>query len=477
MSWQRMLPLVLALGGLTWPTGCARFHDRPLSAAGKLDNFEARTLDRADLKEYLQAHIGAAQWPLQTWSLTDLTLAAFFYHPSLDVARAQLKTAKGEVITAGERPNPSVSFAPGFNSSNRESVSGVSSWIVDTALDIPIETAGKRGYRIAQAEHLSDAARLNITAAAWQVRSHVRQALLDLYAARETETLLLQQQAIQADNVRLLQLQQEAGEVSPFEVSQARIPLDATRLEVVEAQKKQAQARAQLASAVGVPLKALDGVRFSFDALIQMPSSPPAADVRRAALLDRADVRAALAEYGASQSALQLEITKQYPDVNLGPGYSYDQSENKWSLGVSLTLPVLNQNQGAIATAKGRRAEAAAKFSALQADIIGQIEQSVTNYEASLKKLQTARSLSEELKKRAEATRKMFQAGEILKLEVAAADLEVSTNALAQLTARVDALQALGQIEDALQQPADLPRWQGLIPQQSTDTKREIHHE
>ena len=40
-----------------------------------------------------------------------------------------------------------------------------------------------------------------------------------------------------------------------------------------------------------------------------------APDIRREAILNRADVRGALAEYAASQSALQLEIAKQYADL------------------------------------------------------------------------------------------------------------------------------------------------------------------
>ena len=388
MRLRWMLLLLLAA------TGCTRFQDRPLSASGNLDAFESRTLDRDDLKTYVQANITTAQWPLKTWDLAGLTLAAFFYHPDLDVARAQLATTQGEMKTAGEQPNPSVSVSPGFNATNKPSVTGVSSWIVDTALEIPIETAGKRGYRIAQAQRLTEAARLSIATAAWQVRGCVRQAMLDLYAAQETEVQLLRQQAIQSDNVRLLQLQLEAGAVSPFEVSQARIPLNATRLEIVDAQKKQAQARAQLATAIGIPLTALDGASFTFDALTKLPQELPATVARHQALLNRPDVLASLAGYQASQSALQLEIAKQYPDLNIGPGYQYDQSDNKWALGVSLTLPVFNQNQGAIAAAEGRRAEAAAKFGALQAGIIGQIEQATTTYQASLKKLQTAQLLA-----------------------------------------------------------------------------------
>ena len=42
------------------------------------------------------------------------------------------------------------------------------------------------------------------------------------------------------------------------------------------------------------------------------------------ALTHRADVLAALAEYAAAEALLRSEIAKQYPDIHLNPGYSFD---------------------------------------------------------------------------------------------------------------------------------------------------------
>ena len=81
-------------------------------------------------------------------------------------------------ITAGERPNPSVSLTPTYDTTTPPP------WILGVSFDIPIETAGKRGYRLAQARHLSDAARWNLVAAFWQVRSRVR-ATFDAESARD----------------------------------------------------------------------------------------------------------------------------------------------------------------------------------------------------------------------------------------------------------------------------------------------------
>ena len=64
---------------------------------------------------------------------------------------------------------------------------------------------------------------------------------------------------------------------------------------------------------------------------------------------------------------LRLEIARQYPDLHLNPGYEFDQADSKWALGLSIELPLLNQNQGPIAEAEARRLESAARFESLQA--------------------------------------------------------------------------------------------------------------
>ena len=53
--------------------------------------------------------------PQDSWGLKALTLVAFYYQPTLDEARAQLLAAQAAKITAGQRPNPSVSVTPGYD--------------------------------------------------------------------------------------------------------------------------------------------------------------------------------------------------------------------------------------------------------------------------------------------------------------------------------------------------------------------------
>jgi len=320
------VPILWVIAALM--TGCASFQPKPISPAQTASSFEARTLDNAGLKAFLEEnlHHEISPWPPKIWDFTMLSLASFYYHPDLDVARAKWGVAEAGVITAGAIPNPSAGLTPQYNA---DAASSVSPWTLGFTLDIPIETAGKRGYRISQAKCLSEAARLNIATVTWRVRSQLRTSLLNLYAADQSELILKRQLAIQEDLVKLLEERLTVGEVSRPDVTQAHLSLDQIRVSLSEAQRQRAEARVRIADALGLWVGTLKEVEISFAFLEKLPAELPSPNVRRQALLNRTDILSALAGYAASQSALQLEIAKQYPDIHLGPGYKWDQGENK----------------------------------------------------------------------------------------------------------------------------------------------------
>ena len=444
--------------------GCARYTPQPITPAETAANLESRSLDNPALKIFLETnlHREFPQWPAVSWDLETLTLAAFYYHPSLDVARAQWAVAQGGTKTAGGRLNPSVSVTPAFNN---QIPGAPSPWIVPLSFDIPIETAGKRRLRIEQARNLSESARLNIASTAWQVRSGVRRSLVDLNGARQMEVLLREQQALQTENLHLLERQREAGAVSGFEVSQAAIAADSSQLALRDAERQSAEARVQLATAIGIPVSAIDPAKLSFNGLGELPSDASLAEARRQALLNRSDILGALAEYAASQSALQLEIAKQYPDLHLGPGYAWNSGsagDSQWELGLTAELPVLNQNQGPIAEAKAKRAELAAQFNALQATVLSDIDLALAGYRAALHKRSDADDLQTRLQKQEQRSRAMMDLGEIARGDLVALQLQLSAASQARLDAVIKLQQAQTQLENALQGPLGLPAsvWQ-----------------
>lgn len=444
-----MRPLfhTLLLTALLGPCGCVRFHPQPLTAETNLAQFEARSLDSPELKRFFEEHVAAPTWPLANWDFEQLTLAAFFYNPDLDVARAKWGTAQGARGIAGERPNPSVTFAPGYNTT------APPPWILGLSFDVPIETAGKRGYRIAQAKQLSDAARLNIASVAWTVRGRVRKSLSQLLAAGERLRLLTEQKSFQDRNLRLLEQQLEAGAASRFEVAQVRLSQQTAQLARRDAEKQFVLARTELADAIGLTAAAIDPAKISFAGLTNAPPEFSFEEIRRSALINRSDIRGALAEYGASESALQLEIAKQYPDIHLSPGYQLDQTDNKWSLGATLTLPILNQNQGAIAEARARRAESAAHFNAIQTKAIAEVDRARQGYDIALEKLRLADSLLADQERQLQSSAQMLAAGTISNQELVASEVELNTVRLMRFGVWVEAQDALAALEEAVQRP------------------------
>jgi cobalt-zinc-cadmium efflux system outer membrane protein len=432
--------------------GCAKYTPRPITPAETASAFEARTLESPRLREFIESslHREVSPWPPASWDFSTLLLAACYYHPDLAMARAKWRVAEAGKITAGERPNPGISVPPGFVANPSKSP-----WLYGAVLDIPIETAGKRGYRMARAGHLADAAHLNIQTAAWHVRSRLRSALLDLYTSRKSLAELDRELAVREELVGLMSLQLAHGEISRPDATQARISLDRTRLTLQEAKMKEAERRVRLASALGLPVRALQNAEISYDFLEQLPPALPQPELRRLALLSRPDILGALAEYEAAQSALQLQIAKQYPDLHLGPGYHFDDSENKWTFGISLTLPVLNQNQGPIAEASARREEAAARFIALQAGVIEEMDRATAGYQEALRKLETAKNLEASARDREEAAKRRLEAGETDRLTLLDSKLILQKAAIDRLMTFYQAQQALGLLEDALRSPVE----------------------
>ena len=231
-----------------------------------------------------------------------------------------------------------------------------------------------------------------------------------------------------------------------------------------DAARQQAEARVQLATALGVTVRALDGVRLDLDAFEQPTPAVPSSDARQRALVNRPDILGALAEYAASQAALQLEIARQYPDIHLGPGYQMDQTDSKWTLGLASVLPVFTRNRGPIAEAEARRTEVAARFTAVQATALGEIDLALAAYQAALAKAAATDAMLGDLQKQERSARAQYDAGAISRLELDGIQLQFAGSQLARLDAHVRAQQALGQLEDAMQSPASLADWISTTP-------------
>jgi outer membrane protein TolC len=441
-AYLRKAALILASIGAVAFSGCVKYHSRALDPPRSEQQFRARTLNDAGLGSFLKR----ADWPPPRLGLNDLTAVAFYFNPDLDVARAQVRGAQAAILTAKARPNPSLSLGGGWTNSPESPVV----FRFDPA--ITLETAGKRGWRILEAEKLAEAARVQVAETAWRVRSRVRAAWLEYVMAARSLEVLRNERDVRAEAVAILEKRLSVGEAARPDVSVARTALVSVELEAKAAETTVAESGAALAAAIGLPsLPAVDAA-----ALPPTPASPPLAEVQKAGLLHRADIRRGLLEYAAAEARLRLEVANQYPDVSLSPGYGFDEGHHKITFGPSFAIPLLNRNRGPIAEAEARRAEAEARFDALQAQAIGEMEIALARYRGGLAEFADASErLARTQQEREAALRRAVDAGEEDRLALASVRVESAVAARARLDAMRRVQIALGALEDAVQQPLD----------------------
>lgn len=446
-----IVPIVAAFAALV-AGGCSmqKYRAAPIAPITSAASLEARSMTSAGLHEYFSAAAATrTDWPPAQWNLADLTLAAFYYNPSLQVARERVAEANAAIITAHERPNPTLSGKIGGETAIE------TPWLASLGFSVPIETAGKRKYRTAEAEKLADVAQWDLAATAWTVRARVRSALIDDLAAKQNLAALRSEERLRAEQVQLYQQRFSAGMIPQPELSLARIQHTQAILNERAAEGRVSVAQAALAAAIGVPLSAIDSIRIAwpqFDAPPNIATLNPL-KIQKDAVLNRLDIRRALAAYAAAEAALRLEIARQYPNFSLGPDYSYDEGSHFFSVPISIVLPIFNHNQGPIAEAEARRRRMAAAFRAVQAAGIANSEQALAKYRSALNELAQARRLLQQSRSQEQSTQKSLEAGESDRLALNASRLQIAITRTAELSTLYKTQQALGQLENAVQRP------------------------
>ncbi len=442
---------IVSLSGVFLLTGCAvqRYRPAPIVASVTASRFESRSLADPGLQSFEEQNLGrsVSPWPPKTWDLQALSLAALYFNPALESARARAAGTEAALVTAGARPNPSVSIAPGIPTP----------YLLALDLALPIETAGKRGHRFQVARNLDQAARFDLADSAWTIHSGVRIALLNyLLASRRLESFRSEEK-VRDDQVNILEQIVSAGEIPRQSVDLARIELSKTHMAIGMAEGQVRETKAALAAAVGLSVAALQSADFSWPNIDTTPSAESLSprEIQRSAVLNRLDLRSSLAQYAAAEAALQLEIAKQYPDINIGPGYTYEEKHSFFTIGFSTTVPLFNRNQGPIAEAEAHRKEAAATFLERQAQIIAKSERALAVYTAALKELAEAESLRKLQETQLQIVQQTIRAGADNRLSLDNVEIQSWVLARGQIDALARAQRALGELEDAVQRPLD----------------------
>lgn len=417
-------PLILCA---TFLFGCQfqSYQAKPIEPQKVSEVFAQRAITEQRFQQFLIAQgYSQDELPLKSWDLKALTLCAHYFHPSLNVARAQWKAAQISEKHAAEKPLPTINTT--FSRSNRAN-EDINPFAYQFSIDIPIETHNKRQIQIEGFSHLSEIAKLEIAQTAWRLRDEIATTLNEIRwnAAKQQSTQ--REISLNESIVDMLEKRKQHGLASGLELNQTKLHLRTSLAELNSLSAQKTTLQGQLAQQLGLPLNVVTQLSLNLTPLNNV-TSVDANAIQKAALLNRLDVRIALEQYALAENKLKLEIAKQYPDITISPGLAYEFGDTIWSLGFSGLMTILQKNKAAIAEAEQLREVDVARFEALQARIMGEADLANTQLMETLAGLEGENQRHALLKQQFAQLKAQFDKGEIDRLTLTNAKLALENS-------------------------------------------------
>jgi len=268
--------------------------------------------------------------------------------PRLAVADRNIGMADGRRQQANTLPNPSVGFeVDNFAPGPTNNVGGAETTLMLSQL---IELGGKRDARVSAALGDYDAARWEREAARLELLSETTIAFVEAVSAQRRIWLLDRQATTLEKLVPLMQRRVEAGASSPSEVSRTQAAVGTTRLERERARLALAVAKRELVSLMGREVPDFSSVSGDFGRIVR----PAALENLIKAIDDNPQLMRWTAIRAQRDGDLLVARLKPIPDITATLGWRYysESSESAIRLGVSMPIPVLDRNRGAIREAQ-----------------------------------------------------------------------------------------------------------------------------
>ena len=458
MRARPLRPALLSHLALVLLAGCAARQEPPRAPA-LAEAAAAWAAPRSDdeaLRAALTARgIDTHRWPLPAWDAEALSALALQRHPELAVARAELRAAEAAALVARQRAGLGAELTAEHHSEDGRSASP---WSLGIAIDVLLGGGPRRAAIGEQADALAREAVEQAAQTAWTVRQRVHAASRELVLAERRRANAEALRATRAEQHAAQQGRLTAGAADARDTAPARqAEADAAQAEA-EARVAERAARARLAEATGLPLAALAALPLVLDTALAEPPPLQALDLQRAALLNRLDLRAALARHDTAEAALRVELARQWPELTLRPGVAWDQGDRVWSLGLGLVLPPGGRNRAAIDAALAQRELQARRVEALQAAALTRLDAARDALAAADSLRATADAVHAQAAAALQRTERRFAAGDADRTERLAARAALQQAERRRIDALAERATAIGALEDALQQPLSATR-------------------
>lgn len=347
--------------------------------------------------------------------------------PRLAEAAASVRQAEGLARQAAARPNPTLGVEV-ENFSGSGPYGGTSQAETTFSVGQPIELGGKRGARIAAGRAGLEAARARLV----QSRADFAFALADAYGQAEAadRQVALAQEALTlaGDVLRVARALVEAGKEAELRSLQAQAAVTSARAALDAARAARAEAYGQLTALSGSPTP----FTSLTDSLLTVANAtPPRRDID---VLTTPAVVAAEAEREAAARRVRVERTRAVPDVTVSAGARRFSGDNSTAFvaGVSVPIPLFDQNRGNITAAQGELQGAEARLNAARLDAQADLRTALFQVDAALTRVGAATESEETAVEAYRLTQIAYEAGkaplvELINARRALADARAQT--------------------------------------------------
>jgi len=482
--------------------GCTTYQRQPLELEQYAEDWPLRELSADSIRDCADALTDGEQDvrydPSDGLSLAEAEAVALVFNPQLRLARAQAYVPLASAQEAGWWPDPKfqaqvkrfanrgsrkkfrfsgASFdgvntgiidanglsadglettSPGFRRTSGEFIDDP--WIVSASLSITIPISGRLAVEKDQALAEYSASWRQILISEWELLTGLRAAWLEWSTTHERikviKAFVEQFEAAAMMTERLA----AAGELKPTQARLLLVELQRQRAALQAAESEAELQRLELLAMLGLAPEA--PVELQPD--VFLPRIDHAPDSRRDMVLRRDPrILAVRAQYEAAEQRLRLEVRKQFPDLNVGPGYSFEEGLSRLGFGFGFPIPLWNHNRQAVAEATAER-----EASRMRAEAhIEQVFSELARAEARLRYAAKQRRMLLDdvaplVDRQIEDMRKLLDLGEV---DV----LMLRTALISAVKTRLDVLAAIlaeAKAANALQQMLE-PRW--ITPSQA----------
>ncbi|MGH9707904.1 MAG: TolC family protein [Candidatus Acidiferrales bacterium] len=358
-----------------------------------------------------------AQTPAPVLTLSGAFDLAVKQNLDLQAARMQRAVALAGVKIAGERPNPTASFAT-LRDTPHQSL----------FFDQQIETASKRKKRIDLAKQEGLLTATDIAATERQVRRSVREAYFGLAFARRvtSEKSDIAQLALRLKDIAEARFQ--AGDIAQLELTQAQLEWSRANADAQIAKRDEQIALTQLNLLLNEPSESDWDLA---DGLEKLPGALTLDDLVTRATQSNSDMARLAQEAKVEESRAILYKAERIPNLGIEFGMDFNApGQDGFRIGprgqITMELPLFNRNQGEIAQTSAALAAIEGQEAAKKRAIAAEVESSY--YELTSREAEVAlyrQELVPSSRKLADLTEESYQSGKANILMVIGAQRDV----------------------------------------------------